>query len=324
MSISNRIRHFFHVVSNVRPLVWICIYIGLIPLFALFYFWLPDGQFRIPDGGGTGYGASLYYSIVTITTLGFGDYTPAHAGAQSLTAIEVMMGMLTIGFFLNAVGAMKSEIDVESEKEKQRRVHEALESDKLVKNIPILLHQMNLFLAWCWSVTTPSVNRAKGGEYNPDFRFSDMRDMFKPSELPIDHTKRPAVDGLLQCANHVALSLDSLQQRIDLSLWPEMLEDCFAFVSDVQLFASADNLHDLRSMLGHDKGISEKEAEGDIAKAMTTYQTADQAADEPYLRPAVELFHFIKDTSAVAARIEVFVTKFAAQHSDTIEHAANQ
>lgn len=149
MSFSDRSRHFFHVVSNVRPLVWICVYLALMPLFAFFYQLLPDWQFRIPDGGGTTYGSWLYYSIVTITTLGFGDYTPAHGGAQALTAIEVMCGMLTIGFFLNAVGSMKSEIDVISEKEKQRRVHEALESDKLLKNIPVLLHKMNLFLAWC-------------------------------------------------------------------------------------------------------------------------------------------------------------------------------
>lgn len=311
MTFSDRSRHFFHIISNVRPLVWIAIYVALIPIFALLYYWLPDGQFRIPDGGGTGYGSWFYYSIVTITTLGFGDYTPAHGGAQALTAIEVMCGMLTIGFFLNAVGSMKSEIDVETEKEKQMRVHRAMEGDKLLREIPILLHKMNLFLAWCWAVTTPFDRRRNGGEYNADFTFGDMSDMFKPSQLPVDHTRRAAVYGLLQCANHISLSLDSLQQRIDLSLWPELLDDSFDFVSDVQLFASTDNLHELRRMLGHDKGISPDEAEADIAHAMKTYATPEQAEDEPYLRPAVELYHFIKDTAAIAGRIEVFATKFA-------------
>lgn len=322
MTWSNRIRHFFHIVSNVRPIVWICIYLALMPIFALIYHWLPDSQFRIPDGAFTDYGSWLYYSIVTITTLGFGDYTPAHGWAQAVTAIEVMTGMLTIGFFLNAVGAMKSEIDVETEKEKQRRVHAALESDKLLQNIPVLLHKMNLFLAWCWAVTTPDGQRANGGEFNPDFTFADMRDLFRPSHLPIDHTRRPAVDGLLQCANHVSLSLDSLQQRIDLSLWPQLLEDCFAFVSSCQLFASTDNLHELRRMLGHDKGLSESAAETEIARSMIAYATPEQAEDEPYLRPAVELYHFIKDTSAVAARIEFFATNFASTHSGTSETTA--
>ena len=89
MTLSDRFRHFFHVVSNVRPLYWICAYLCMMPLFALIYWALPEAQFRIPDGAPTGYGSWLYYSIVTITTLGFGDYTPAHIWAQCFTAIEV-------------------------------------------------------------------------------------------------------------------------------------------------------------------------------------------------------------------------------------------
>lgn len=316
MTFSDRSRHFFHVISNVRPLVWIAIYIGLVPLFALLYYLLPDGQFRIPCNGGSGYGSWLYYSIVTITTLGFGDYTPAHGGAQALTAIEVMCGMLTIGFFLNAVGSMKSEIDVDTEKEKQMRVHRAMEGDKLLREIPILLHKINIFLAWSRAVTTPFAQRRNNGEYNPNFTFGDMSDMFKPSLLPIDHTRRAAVDGLLQCANHISLFLDSLQQSIDLSLWPELLDDSFDFVSNVQLFASTDNLHELRHMLGHEKGVSPDEAEAGIAIAMKTYATPEQAEVEPYLRPVVELYHFIKDTAAIAGRIEVFATKFAESQSE--------
>ena len=106
MKTSNRIRHFFHVISNVRPIIWIGSYIALMPVFALIYWALPDTQFRIPDGAGTDFGSWLYYSIVTITTLGFGDYTPAHGWAQAVTAIEVMCGLTILGFFLNAVGSM--------------------------------------------------------------------------------------------------------------------------------------------------------------------------------------------------------------------------
>ncbi|MDE6692958.1 MAG: potassium channel family protein, partial [Muribaculaceae bacterium] len=93
MTISARIRHFFHVISNVRPIIWIGSYIALVPVFALIYWALPDSQFRIPDGAGVDFGSWLYYSIVTITTIGFGDYTPAHGWAQCVTAVEVMCGL---------------------------------------------------------------------------------------------------------------------------------------------------------------------------------------------------------------------------------------
>lgn len=55
--LSRKFRHFFHVVSNVRPLYWILSYLVLIPIFALLYWWLPDTQFRIPDGATTDYGS---------------------------------------------------------------------------------------------------------------------------------------------------------------------------------------------------------------------------------------------------------------------------
>lgn len=216
--ISDYFRHEFHVISNVRPLVWIMLYIVLIPIFALIYWALPDGQFRIPDGSGTNFGSWLYYSIVTITTLGFGDYTPAHGWAQWVTAIEVMCGLLTLGFFLNAVGSMKSEIDVNSEIEKQRKLHEAQESDKLKKMAPAVIHTLSLFISTAYTFEDLQKNHA--GE-NPE--------KLKTTER---HLKKSAYN--------VALALDSLQTRIDLTLWPEMLEDCFSFVANFQVF-SADN-----------------------------------------------------------------------------------
>ncbi len=198
MKISDRIRHFFHVISNVRPIIWIGSYIGLVPVFAVIYWLLPAGQFRIPDGAGTDFGSWLYYSIVTITTLGFGDYTPAHGWAQCVTAVEVMCGLTILGFFLNAVGSMKSEIDVSAEIEKQRQLHTAAEKDKLKKVSPLLLKRLNNFIYHCENNSTQN--------------------------------------ELTQSAFNIALALDSLQTRVDLTEWPELLENCFTLVADCQLF----------------------------------------------------------------------------------------
>ncbi|MDE6556189.1 MAG: potassium channel family protein, partial [Duncaniella sp.] len=190
--LSARIRHYFHVVSNIRPIVWIGLYICLVPVFALIYSWLPDGQFRIPDGGYTDFGSWLYYSIVTITTLGFGDYTPAHGLAQAVTAIEVMCGLIFLGFFLNAVGSMKSEIDLESEAEKQRLLHTKQETEKLRLTVPSIIHNLNTYLSYCYAVTTPLSKRdGENASFNPDFTFQDMADLYKPSGLPSDRTTLP-------------------------------------------------------------------------------------------------------------------------------------
>ena len=65
-----------------------------------------------------------------------------------------------------------------------------------------------------------------------------MTDLFKPSGLPSDNSCFPAVERLIRCASSTALALDSLQNRIDLSLWPEILEYCFGFVANSQMFSS--------------------------------------------------------------------------------------
>lgn len=310
--ISNKLKHFWHVVSNVRPIVWICLYLCLMPLFALVYYWMPDGQFRIPDNAGTDYGSWLYYSIVTITTLGFGDYTPAHGWAQAVTAIEVMCGLVFLGFFLNSVGSMKSEIDVETEIEKQHRVHQATEYDKLMKNIPVLLHRLNLYLSFCYAVTTPVSRRGVGGQYNQEFRFNDMHDLYLPSGLPTDYSSRPAVEGLMVCASNTSLYLDSLQSHVDLTLWPEMLEDSFAFVAACQMFVSADLLKDWpEKEVKANSATTVEEAIKKISDDIEVWSGPEESGKRLDMAPAVELYHFIKETGRLARNLELAATKIA-------------
>ncbi len=287
--ISNKIRHFFHVVSNVRPIVWIGLYVALTPVFALIYMWLPDGQFRIPDGGATDYGSWLYYSIVTITTLGFGDYTPCGGLAQCVTAVEVMCGLIILGFFLNAVGAMKSEIDVESELEKQKRVHAAQEKDKLDKSTPALLRALNNFLAECYMITTPESRRTDAGEFNPDFGIKDLSDMLTASESSESGAVVSSVKKFFSSARRTSLALDSLQSRVDLTLWPDLLEECFAFVANCQVYDSEDML----SIIG---------------KSAT-----------PDMPEVIDLYHFIKENGVLAQKIETTLTELHAQSAPDAE-----
>lgn len=44
-----------------------------------------------------------YLSVVTATTLGFGDITPVSSDARFAVGLEAVLGVVLIGFFLNAV-----------------------------------------------------------------------------------------------------------------------------------------------------------------------------------------------------------------------------
>lgn len=312
MSISDRLKHFFHVVSNIRPIVWIGLYIALTPIFALIYWGMPEGQFRIPDGGTTDFGSWLYYSIVTITTLGFGDYTPMHGLSQAVTAVEVMCGLIFLGFFLNAVGSMKSEIDVESEIEKQKRLKEAADKDVLLRMVPSLINSLNTFLAYCYAVTTPVVARHadESPAYNANFTFSDMKDLFKPSCLPVDNTKLPAVERLFKSASRLSMALDSLQTRVDLLQWPELLEGSFSFVADYQMFSAEDAFIRHSALYFSDTSDSGKTDES-VSNAIEKFN-GDPHDAPANLQPVAELYFFIKKNAPLAINLESILTKISA------------
>ena len=305
LTFSDYCRHFFHVVSNIRPVIWIGIYLAVIPVFALFYDLLPITQFRVPDGAPTGYGSWLYYSIVTITTLGFGDYTPAHIWAQLITAIEVIIGLALMGFFLNAVGSMKSEIDVTSAKERAEASHRRSEHEKLLKTAPFILRNLNVFLSYCYAVTTPHDKRTDGNaQYNPDFTFNDMRDLYKPSGLPIDTTRLPAVVKLLKVLSQTSLMLDSLQNRVDLTIWPDILENSFKFVANSQIFASEDALLEKPRTMFHDSDkMTLEEAELEMHDKIAGWKGDLEFRHESELVPVSELYYLIKDNAALAIKL---------------------
>lgn len=58
---------------------------------------------RISDS----YWRMLYFSVVVITTVGFGDIVPMTAGARALVAVEAIAGALLVGLFLNSIAGRR-------------------------------------------------------------------------------------------------------------------------------------------------------------------------------------------------------------------------
>ncbi len=77
----------------------------------LFHPGLQTGQFDLPDRTDPGFGLALYTSIVTLSTLGYGDVTPTAPLFQALTGIEALIGFalltLTISYILNVYSVMQ-------------------------------------------------------------------------------------------------------------------------------------------------------------------------------------------------------------------------
>jgi voltage-gated potassium channel Kch len=50
----------------------------------------------------------MYFSLVTITTLGYGDILPLSNVARGLVAAEAILGIVVIGLFLNSLARQDS------------------------------------------------------------------------------------------------------------------------------------------------------------------------------------------------------------------------
>ena len=64
---------------------------------------LGEDAFFISNKGTLGWGlfTTLYYSVVTFTTLGFGDVTPLTRLSATIVMIEVVVGYLMLGILIS-------------------------------------------------------------------------------------------------------------------------------------------------------------------------------------------------------------------------------
>lgn len=86
--------------SMARVVLWSA---GLTVLFAAAYLWLGEASFAVSNKSTLGWDAfvALYYSVVTFTTLGFGDVTPVTRLAAVVVMIEVVVGYVMLGILIS-------------------------------------------------------------------------------------------------------------------------------------------------------------------------------------------------------------------------------
>ena len=161
-----------------RPLYIFLLYLAVILIFAFIYWALPCSSFEkdlTPS-------ESIYLSVITITTLGYGDITPVDRIGMYTTAIESIIGILIIGVFINS--AWKSYSD-RIESEQSRKIRESLkESNKnnLLSYYSYLNSVINEYRYVNFEITTPISERGNNGDsFRFDFKFSDLKDLLGPS-----------------------------------------------------------------------------------------------------------------------------------------------
>jgi hypothetical protein len=93
-------------------------YLSLIPIFGIIYYSLPEGYISYSNGD-IKFLNSFYFSIITVTTLGYGDILPIHDIAKVLVGLQSFLGVLFIGLFLHSL-SLKHTRDLEILDEKKK------------------------------------------------------------------------------------------------------------------------------------------------------------------------------------------------------------
>ena len=91
----------------------------------------PDGAFRLAEGVGSGGGLPnrlnmldsqlMYFSFITLTTVGYGDIVPMHPAACSLSCLEAVVGQVYLAVLIaNLVARHVAHLRIRHEEEKER------------------------------------------------------------------------------------------------------------------------------------------------------------------------------------------------------------
>lgn len=218
-----------------RVLIWASVYLGVILLFALWYLCLA------PSNWGSNIeiksiGDALYFSVVTITSLGFGDIYPATGSmGRILVAAEAIIGILIIGFFLNDVAQRQAaRLDEQNKKaEEENKASSALESLKTFKQI--LQPVFDRYLRGIFMMVTPLKEKFKMPEdifhHEFDFQYKDLCNIYEQTILMSADYQVPAIDAHFTNQDLIFDELRYFVTNADLSYWPELRELVYKFIA---------------------------------------------------------------------------------------------
>ena len=216
-------------VFHSKPKFYGLTYLILIPIFAAIYFYLPgfyEQKLTIIE--------SIYFSAVTITTLGYGDITPSSDLGKIIAATESVLGIILIGLFLNALSRVKGETAQQAQLEKDKETYKFKEIANLYGYYCIMKPISHNFKDSIIEVTNPiNADRKK---YNPKFTLNDMRYLHSPSIFADKDPTESVVSRYFRCQSLLGKEISDIVKNIDLKLFPNLEKHCLEFISTIHAF----------------------------------------------------------------------------------------
>jgi hypothetical protein len=225
-----------------RPRSWALAYFVAILAFAILYFLLPPTAFNRRLSAVD----AVYFSVITITTVGFGDIVPGSDTGKVLVILQATAGVVIVGLFLAALW---------------RDFTDRLEASHAAQLLASQrkVHLTTFFAYWRYiettiadyrtataEATTPMGRRDDVQAYDPAFRFSDMRDVLGPTAEPHAGRIRPLLVRYFEIEGQLANDLKYLLTNFAITAFPEVRDLVIRFLSLVRSAEVRDSLLAIR------------------------------------------------------------------------------
>lgn len=212
---------------------WAAGYFLVVVIFAAIYYLMPSTSWA---GTIDNFVDALYFSVVTITSLGFGDIYPGdNTWAKLFVSAEAVGGILIIGFFLNyvaqkqAIRLDKQNREIEEEKKKEK----AVESLKIFRQV--LSPVLERYLRGIFMMVTPMEEKFNMPKdiFHHDFNFEykDLGNLYEKTILMSSDHYVPSVNAHFKNQEIAFTELRYFATNADLSYWPELKRLVYEFIA---------------------------------------------------------------------------------------------
>lgn len=225
------------------------IYIAIILIFSVLYHFLPVASFNSEMTIVN----SIYFSVVTITTLGYGDILPITNVGKSLVASESIIGIILIGIFLNSIWSNFSE-KINEEQEKILEIKN--KENRKEKIVAYSEYIESLIKGHLVSIVDISQSMEKKSSYlNGEYRdikikFSDLSSAFGFSILT-SHLMSPAFTLYAERYGIMRDELKYFIANIDLRDHPEIKDNMIDYLIKTSEYDNTSNFSKIVELSCH-------------------------------------------------------------------------
>lgn len=200
-------------------------FFALIPIFAVIYYILPTSCWPIGSSAFFSFWDSMCLSIVTITTLGFGDIYPIATCSRVFVSLESIGGVIFIGLFLNALSSEQAKKVSELEEKRHNDDLFEIERNKLNLQRKMLETRINRYLLSAYCLITPIEKRnfTNIKISIDEINFNDMYDIFGQTLLLTQNLKTSSLEMFLQTQDELFEEMSDLLKMVNVGCWTDLL-----------------------------------------------------------------------------------------------------